>query len=158
THWAHCDRLRERYPHLDVRADNIFVKSGKVYSSAGSTAAMDLALALIEEDLGHKVAMGVARSLVMFLKRAGGQSQFSQTLRAQPAPPDVLGGVPEWIVGHLDDDLSVEKLAARAGMSPRNFARVFLAEIGLTPARYVEQARIERARSLMEETQLTLGA
>ena len=158
THWALCDKLASRYPHLDVRADNIFTKSGKVYTSAGSTAAMDLALALVEEDLGHKIAMAVARRMVMFLRRPGGQSQFSTALAAQSAAPQALNGVPEWILTHLDADLSVEKLAARAAMSPRNFARVFAAETGFTPARYVERARIERARGLIEETRLPLAS
>jgi transcriptional regulator GlxA family with amidase domain len=157
THWALCDRLRERYPHLDVRADNIFVKSGKTYSSAGSSAALDLAVALVEEDLGRRVAMGVARRLVMFLKRAGGQSQFSTTLVAQTASPEVMNGVPEWILHNLGEDLSVDKLAARAAMSPRNFARVFVAQTGFTPARYVEHARVEKARAMIEETRLPLA-
>jgi transcriptional regulator GlxA family with amidase domain len=156
THWALCDRLRERYPQLDVRSDNIFVKSGKTYSSAGSTAALDLAIALVEEDLGRRVAMAVARRLVMFLKRAGGQSQFSTALVAQTASPDAMNGVPEWIVHNLGEDLSVAKLAARAAMSPRNFARVFVAQTGFTPARYVEHARVEKARAMIEETRLPL--
>jgi transcriptional regulator GlxA family with amidase domain len=156
THWAQCDRMREMYPQLKVEADNIYVKEGNIYSSAGSTAAMDLTLALIEEDLGRALAMNVARRMVMFLKRPGGQSQFSTALLAQTAESDSLRGVPEWIANNLDADLSVEALAARAGMSPRNFARVFLAETGLTPAKYVERARLERARQLIEDTGLPL--
>jgi transcriptional regulator GlxA family with amidase domain len=157
THWAHCDRFRERYPHLQVKADNIYVKEGNVYWSAGATAAMDLTLALIEEDLGHKLAMNVARRMVMFLKRPGGQSQFSTALLAQTAATDSLRGLPAWIANNLDADLSVEALAARVAMSPRNFARVFLAETGLTPAKYVERARLERARQLIEETGLPIA-
>lgn len=156
THWAHCDTLRQHYPHLNVSADNIYVKDGNVYSSAGSTAAMDLALALVEEDLGRKLAMNVARRLVMFLKRPGGQSQFSTALLAQTQATNSLKDLPEWIVDHLDADLSVEALANRVGMSPRNFARVFTAETKLTPAKYVERARLERARQLIEETKLPL--
>jgi transcriptional regulator GlxA family with amidase domain len=112
----------------------------------------------VEEDLGRKMAMKVARRLVMFLKRPGGQSQFSAALNAQTTAPDALNGVPEWIVEHLGDDLSVERLAARAAMSPRNFARVFVDETGLTPAKYVERARVEKARMLIEETQLPLAS
>lgn len=156
THWAQCDRLRELFPHLDVRADNIYVKDGNVYSSSGSTAAMDLMLALVEEDLGHATAMNVARRLVMFLKRPGGQSQFSAALLAQTATTDSLRDLVSWIADHLDEDLSVEILAARAGMSPRNFARVFQAETKSTPAKYVERARLEHARQLIEQTGLPL--
>ncbi|MBL8628071.1 MAG: helix-turn-helix domain-containing protein [Rhodospirillaceae bacterium] len=156
THWAHCDALRAHYPHLQVNADNIYIKEGNIYSSAGSTSAMDLALALVEEDLGRKLAMNVARRLVMFLKRPGGQSQFSTALLAQTQSTGGLKDLPEWIADHLDEDLSVEALAERVGMSPRNFARVFTAETKLTPAKYVERARLERARQLIEETGLPL--
>ncbi|MBL8642548.1 MAG: helix-turn-helix domain-containing protein [Rhodospirillaceae bacterium] len=156
THWGACDRMRQRFPHLVVNGDSIFVKEGNIYSSAGSTASMDLALALVEEDLGRKLAMNVARDLVMFLKRPGGQSQFSTALLAQATNTDALKGLPEWIADNLDEDLSVEALAARVGMSPRNFTRIFAAETKLTPAKYVERARLERARQLMEETKLPL--
>ena len=156
THWAQCDRLRQQFPSLQVSADNIYIKEGNIYSSAGGTAAMDLALALVEEDVGRKLAMNVARRLVMFLKRAGGQSQFSTALLAQTATCDALRELPEWIADNLTKDLSVEALAARAGMSPRNFARVFVTETGLTPAKYVERARLERARQLIEDTALPL--
>lgn len=157
THWAHCDRMREKFPDLEVFADRIFVKEGNVYSSAGGMAAMDLVLALIEEDLGRKLAMNVARRMVMFLKRPGGQAQFSATLLAQSADSDSLRGIPEWIADHLDEDLSVEALADRAAMSPRNFARVFAVETGLTPAKYVERARLENARVLIEQTRQPLS-
>ncbi|MDX2223749.1 MAG: helix-turn-helix domain-containing protein [Rhodospirillaceae bacterium] len=157
THWAQCDRLRELFPHLDVRADNIYVKEGNVYSSSGSTAAMDLMLALVEEDLGRATAMNVARRLVMFLKRPGGQAQFSAALLAQAAETDSLRELVGWIAEHLAGDLSVETLAARAGMSPRNFARVFQAETKFTPAKYVERARLEHARRLIEDTELPLA-
>ena len=152
THWAHCDRLQQRFPHLQVLPDNIHVKHGATYSSAGSTAAMDLALALVEEDLGRPLALAVARRLVMFLKRTGGQSQFSTALLAQAALPNALNGIPEWILEHLDTELGVEALAARAHMSPRNFARVFVSETGLTPGKFVERARVEKARALIEDS------
>jgi transcriptional regulator GlxA family with amidase domain len=156
THWAQCERMRQKYPDLRVSADNIYLKEGNIYSSAGGTAAMDLALALVEENLGRKLAMNVARRMVMFLKRPGGQSQFSTALLAQTASSDALSDLPEWIAENLDADLSVEALAGRAGMSPRNFARVFTAETGLTPAKYVERARLECARQLIEDTTLPL--
>ncbi|MBL8642549.1 MAG: helix-turn-helix domain-containing protein [Rhodospirillaceae bacterium] len=156
THWAHCELLRKTYPDLKVNADNIYIRDGNIYSSAGSTSVMDLALALVEEDLGRKLAMNVARRLVMFLKRPGGQSQFSTALLAQTQSTDALKDLPEWIADNLDEDLSVEALAERVGMSPRNFARVFTAETKLTPAKYVERARLERARQLIEETKLPL--
>jgi transcriptional regulator GlxA family with amidase domain len=156
THWAHCELLRKTYPHLQVHADNIYIKEGNIYSSAGSTSAMDLALALVEEDLGRKLAMNVARRLVMFLKRPGGQSQFSTALLAQTQSTDALRDLPEWIADNLNENLSVEALAERVGMSPRNFARVFTAETKLTPAKYVERARLERARQLIEDTSLPL--
>jgi transcriptional regulator GlxA family with amidase domain len=156
THWAHCATLQARYPRLQVQPDHIFVKHGRTYSSAGSTAAMDLALALVEEDLGRPIAMEIARRLVMFLRRPGGQSQFSGALLAQTAQPKSLNGVPEWILENLAEDLSVEALAERAHMSPRNFARVFVAETGLTPGKFVERARVERARMMIEDTGLPL--
>ena len=111
---------------------------------------MDLALALIEEDLGRKLAMDVARRMVMFLKRPGGQAQFSATLLAQSADSDSLRGVPEWIADHLTADLSVEALAGRAAMSPRSFARRFAAEVGATPAKAIERLRVEAARALLD--------
>jgi transcriptional regulator GlxA family with amidase domain len=156
THWAHCDRFRARYPDLQVKADNIYIKEENIYWSAGGTSAMDLTLALVEEDLGRKLAMNVARRLVMFLKRPGGQSQFSTALLAQTASSDTLSDLLDWIADNLEEDLSVESLAGRAGMSPRNFARVFSSETGLTPAKFVERARLERARQLIEETHLSL--
>jgi transcriptional regulator GlxA family with amidase domain len=151
THWAGLPILERRYPRIHVDADAIFVRDGRVYTSAGVTAGIDLALALVEEDLGRATALAVARRLVVFLKRPGGQSQFSRHLAAQTIEPGALRGVPEWILEHLDDDLPVERLARRAAMSPRNFARVFRRSTGLTPAKYVEHARVEAARRLLED-------
>lgn len=158
THWAYAERLARRYPRITVEPDAIFVRAGRVYTSAGVTAGMDLALALVEEDLGHSVALEVARRLVLFLKRPGGQSQFSSQLAAQMAPAGLLKDLPEWIVAHLDADLSVEALAARAAMSPRNFARVFRKALGVTPAKFVERARVEHARRQLEDSPLTIDA
>jgi transcriptional regulator GlxA family with amidase domain len=158
THWGWVDELRRRYPAVAVDPDALFVSDGAIHTSAGVTAGMDLALALVEADLGRSLALDVARGLVLFLKRPGGQSQFSAHLAAQRADRGPLGDVPEWIVQHLDGDLSVETLAARAAMSPRNFARVFARELGVTPAKFVERARIEQARRALEDGELPLAS
>ena len=154
THWAWCDLMQSNFPRVSVDADALFVRDGKIYTSAGVSAGMDLALALLEEDFGHGAALWVARQLVLFLKRPGGQSQFSSHLAAQAVEPGTLGSLTEWIVEHLDDDLSVEALARQATMSPRNFARVFTKQAGVTPAKFVERARIDRARRRLEATRL----
>jgi len=156
THWRAAERLARRYPRVAVESDAIFVRDGRVYTSAGVTAGIDLALALVEEDLGHAAALDVARHLVVFLKRPGGQSQFSSHLAAQTVAPGPLGDLPEWIVANLGADLSVERLAARAAMSPRNFARVFQRETGATPAKFVERARLDAARRGLEDGGLSL--
>jgi transcriptional regulator GlxA family with amidase domain len=150
THWSSCSELAERYPSVAVQSDPIFVRSGNVSTSAGVTAGIDLALALVEEDLGPKAARDVARWLVLFLRRPGGQSQFSAALAGQRAEREPLRELQAWIVDHLDEDLSVPALATRAYMSPRNFARAFKREVGMTPAAYVEALRVERARALLE--------
>ncbi|MDI1484533.1 GlxA family transcriptional regulator [Polyangium sp. y55x31] len=150
THWAGATRLAREYPDIEVEPDAIFVRSGKMYTSAGGSAGMDLALALVEDDLGHDVALSVARSLVLFLKRPGGQSQFSRPLLAQTAAAGPLQGLVEWLVRHLDADLRVEVLAKKAGMSARNFARTFTQSMQMTPAKFVEAARLEVARSCLE--------
>jgi len=156
THWNFAARLRERYPETEVDADAIYMCDGNFYTSAGVTAGMDLALALVEQDHGRDLALRVARELVMFLKRPGGQSQYSAHLQAQTAERSLIRQVQERVLGSLGGDLSVPALAAEAGMSERNFARVFRAEAGLTPAEFVEQARIDAARRRMEETSLPL--
>lgn len=152
THWAACDQLAARHPAVTVDPDAIFVRDGDVWTSAGVTAGMDLALALVEEDHGRDVALETARRLVMYVQRPGGQSQFSAALRAQAAERAPLREVQAWVVDHLDADLSVVRLAERAGMSTRNFARAFVREVGITPARYVEDLRVEAARRLLETT------
>jgi transcriptional regulator GlxA family with amidase domain len=152
THWGRARRLARRYPGITVDPEPIFVQDGDVYTSAGVTAGIDLCLALVEADHGREKALWVARQLVVFLKRPGGQAQFSSHLTAQLADRDVVAEVQTWVADHLDDDLSVARLAERAAMSPRHFARVFRAETGVTPARYVERARVEQARSRLEET------
>jgi transcriptional regulator GlxA family with amidase domain len=150
THWSWCDDLQRRHPAVTVERDPIFVVDGPVRTSAGVTAGMDLALALVEEDLGPRVALEVARWLVVFVKRPGGQAQFSAQLAGQSADRVPLRELQAWIADHLDADLSVPALAARACMSERHFARAFKAETGMTPAVYVESLRVERARLALE--------
>jgi transcriptional regulator GlxA family with amidase domain len=150
THWASCARLAEAHPAVAVEPDQIYVRDGDLYTSAGVTAGMDLALALVEEDLGRRTALEVARWLVVFVKRPGGQSQFSAQLAAQAADREPLRELQECIAGNLDQDLSVPALAERAHMSERNFARAFRRELGLTPGAYVEIARVEAARIALE--------
>jgi transcriptional regulator GlxA family with amidase domain len=152
THWRFCAALARRYPAIQVQTDPIFVRDGHVYTSAGVTAGIDLALALVEEDHGRRVALGVARELVMFLRRPGGQSQFSVQLAAQSADREPIRDLQGWIADHLSEDLSVDRLARRSAMSARNFARVFLRETGLTPAAFVARTRVEAARRRLEES------
>jgi transcriptional regulator GlxA family with amidase domain len=158
THWASCDELASRHPAVDVERDPIFVRDGNVITSAGVTAGMDLALALVEEDLGPEVALETARWLVLFVKRPGGQAQFSAQLEAQMADREPLRELQQWLPDHLDEDLSVPALAQRAAMSERNFARAFRDETGVTPAVYVEAARVERARIALDSGDLPVEA
>jgi transcriptional regulator GlxA family with amidase domain len=152
THWASCDELARRHPGVEVEPDPIFVRDGNLITSAGVTAGMDLALALVEEDLGRDVALATARWLVLFLKRPGGQAQFSAQLAAQVADREPLRELQEWLPDNLGEDLSVPALARRASMSERNFARAFRGETGMTPAAYVEMARVESARIALVTT------
>ena len=161
THWKSAARLQQQYPDLRVEPDPIYLRQGTIWTSAGITAGIDLSLALVQEDLGRKVAMQVARHLVVFLNRPGGQSQFSAALEAQAAAAD--GNAPnhfaplhDWIAENIAGDLRVEQLAAQAGMSPRTFARIYAAKMGLTPARMVEKIRIEAVRRSLEETNLPI--
>ena len=158
THWSWCDDLQRRHPAVTVERDPIFVVDGPVRTSAGVTAGMDLALALVEEDLGPRVALEVARWLVVFVKRPGGQAQFSAQLAGQSADRVPLRELQAWIADHLDADLSVPALAARACMSERHFARAFKAETGMTPAVYVESLRVERARLALESRAAPIDA
>jgi transcriptional regulator GlxA family with amidase domain len=149
THWDRCDRMAERYPDIAVERDPIFIRDGKFYSSAGVSAGMDLALALIEEDLGSKLAHELAREFVLYMRRSGGQAQFSPALRAQVTAPGKMKILQEWILGHLHLPLTVETLAARVAMSPRHFARRFALETGMTPAAFVSAARLDQARQAL---------
>ena len=152
THWAFCDELARRFPGVEVQPDPIFVRDGGFYTSAGATAGLDLVLALVEEDLGRRVALTVAQWMVVFLKRPGGQAQFSVQLSTQMADRQPLRDLQAWVLDHPGVDLSVEALARRVNMSPRNFFRVFVREVGMTPGRFVERVRVEAARRLLEET------
>ncbi len=152
THWSASDELARRFPEIHVDPEPIYVRDGNIVTSAGVTAGIDLALALVEEDLGRAAALAVARHLVVFLRRPGNQAQFSAQLRAQVAQRRPLREVQQWITERPAADLSVHRLATRAGLSPRQFARAFAAETGSTPGQYVGKVRLEAARRLLEDT------
>lgn len=153
THWLHAPLLATRHPRVTVEPDAIFVRDGRIWSSAGVTTGIDLALALIEEDAGREIAMNVARILVVYLRRAGGQSQYSALLAAQTeSESETFSALERWIAEHLKKDLAVETLAQRVNMSPRNFARVYAEKRGRTPAKAVEAIRVDAARRRLEET------
>ena len=152
THWKWAAELANKFKHTTVDADPIYIRDGNTYTTAGVTAGMDLALALVEEDLGSSMALKVARELVLHLRRAGGQSQFSAALALQSSDRKQIEEIRSWALDNLDQSLSVETLAAKAGMSPRNFARVFLKDTGTTPARFVERLRVEAARRRLAES------
>ena len=153
THWKYCARFAQRFPTVHVEPDPIFVRDGPVWTSAGVTAGIDLALALVEEDLGRAVALAVARYLVVFLKRPGGQAQFSASLALQAAE-ERFGALHGWIKSHLADDLSLPALAHQAGMSERSFSRHYAEAAGQTPARAIERLRVEAAQNLLLESRL----
>jgi transcriptional regulator GlxA family with amidase domain len=156
THWRWVESLAQKHPDVAWDPNPIWVQDGRIYTSAGISAGMDLALALIEEDFGSALALEVARYMVIFLRRPGSQAQFSVALAAQAAGRKSLQELQAWIAENLAGDLSVETLASRAAMSARNFARVFAGDLGVTPARYVEQVRMEAARTQLESTEDTL--
>jgi len=152
THWASAHELQRLHPAVRVDPEPIFLRDGHVWTSAGVSAGMDLALALVEEDLDRDAALTIARHLVLFLRRPGNQSQFSATLAAQRAEREPLLEIQRAVLEQLAGDHCVEAMAARAHMSPRHFARAFRAETGVTPARYVERVRLEAARRRLEDT------
>jgi len=158
THWASCEEMASRYPRVHVEPDRIFVRDGAVYTSAGVTSGMDLALALVEEDFGREIALAAARALVMFLRRPGGQAQFSAQLAVQMAAHEPLRDLQAYILEHPEKNLAVETLARRVAMSPRSFARHFARQVGTTPARFVTSARVETARRRLEDSQDGLDA
>jgi transcriptional regulator GlxA family with amidase domain len=158
THWASAHELQRLYPEVLVDAEPIFVRDGQIWTSAGVTAGMDLALALVEQDLDRDAALTIARHLVLFLRRPGNQAQFSATLGAQRAEREPLREIQRAVLEDVAGDHSVEAMAARANMSPRHFARAFRAETGVTPARHVELVRLEAARTRLEDTSEPIGA
>src|SRR4249919_1545658 len=158
THWDWARQLEERFPAVNVDADRIFVKDGAIWTSAGVSAGIDLTLALIEEDHGHRLAIETARQLVVFVKRAGGQSQFSVPLKSQATKDARFADLHAWMAANLGGDLRVETLADRAGMSARTFARTYAASVGQTPAKTVDAMRLEVACRSLEETELPLKA
>ncbi|WP_407166804.1 GlxA family transcriptional regulator [Bradyrhizobium sp. ORS 111] len=155
THWGFCAELARRFPAVRVEPDPIFLRDGPFWTSAGVTSGIDLALALVEEDLGRDAALAIARYLVVFFKRPGGQAQFSEILSLQ-ATGDKFGALHDWISNHLADDLSLPTLAKQAGMSERSFSRRYAETTGLTPARAIERLRVEGARHLLSETRLPI--
>ena len=158
THWNYCNQLARDYPSVTVEPDKIFIRDNFIFTSGGITSGIDLALAMVEDDLGPELALYVARFLVVFLKRPGGQSQFSAYMTSESANHADLRSLQAWIMTHLAEDLQVEALAERVAMSPRNFARLFLAETGMTPAKFVELARIDAARHYLGSTGLSIEA
>lgn len=156
THWEKGVQLHRDFPDLHVDSSQFFIKDGKIYTSGGISSGADLSLAMVEEDFGRDVAVAVARHLVLYLKRPGYQSQFGDLLPEPDFENGILSKIQEWMVTHLDKDLSVKQLAEHSNMSPRNFARVFLKETGLTPAKFVEKLRVEMARKLLEESDLNI--
>ncbi|WP_280359481.1 helix-turn-helix domain-containing protein [Pseudomonas sp. JS3066] len=153
THWAMCDTLKARFPTIDVDADAIFIQEGTVWTSAGVSAGIDLALALVEADCGREVAMQVARELVVYLKRPGGQAQYSTLLQSQSEESAAFDDLHLWLAENLgDENLTVERLAQQAQMSQRNFSRVYKLKTGRTPSRAIELFRLEAAKRLLENT------
>lgn len=150
THWSRCEKLSRMFPEIEVKPDKIFIKDGNLYSSAGVTAGIDLALALVEEDFGRDMALQVAKQLVVFIKRQGGQSQFSSHLANESAVSGFLKDTLKWINQNPSQNMSIGILADRCAMSERNFSRVFKREIGITPGKYVEKMRVECAANMIE--------
>lgn len=157
THWGYCDRLAAKYPDIRVDGDPIFIEDDGVWTSAGVTAGIDLSLALVEADLGRRLALQTAQRMVVFMKRPGGQAQFSSILAAQLSDNGGFADLHAWIEDNLSADLRVERLAERAGMSPRTFARVYRNRTGMTPAKVVTALRVEAARRFLEESILPVG-
>jgi transcriptional regulator GlxA family with amidase domain len=157
THWKKCDLLEQRFGKLEVDREAIFVDQGDIWTSAGVSAGIDLALALVEQDVGHAVAMDIARELVVFMKRPGGQAQHSEILRAQERDCAFFDELHAWIMENLNDSsLNIERMAERARMSARNFARVYKDKTGRPPGKAVELFRIEAARRMLEQSEARL--
>ena len=157
THWNHADDVARRFPRLKVNPNAIYLKSDKFYTSAGVTSGIDLALALIEEDFGEEASLQVARELVVYLKRPGGQRQFSEPLRLQVDSTDPFSSLMTWMAGNLSADLSVEALASRVSLSRRHFTRLFQSAFGSSPAEVVEGLRLDEARTLLSSPHATVA-
>lgn len=164
THWADVDTLRDNHPGIEVLGDQLHtynardpMGNGHLFTSAGVTAGIDLALALVEADLGRAMALAVARRLVMFLRRPGGQAQFSALLSPEPSRTPRLAALLDWIPSRIGDDLSLEVLATQACMTPRTLSRVFIQELGVGPGKYVEKIRLEAARNLLQDAQASIS-
>jgi transcriptional regulator GlxA family with amidase domain len=156
THWSFCDRLAREFPAVQVKPDPIYLRDGSIYTSAGITAGIDLALALVEEDHGHKAALEVARKLVMFLVRPGGQAQYSHMLSRQAVTSQPLRELQVWMLENLCEDLGVERLAERIGMSARHFTRVCLRETKMNPGQFVDRMRVEAAQQMIDSSSMGL--
>lgn len=158
THWRAADRLAESFPDTNVLADAIYVRDGNVLTSAGVTAGIDLALAIVEEQHGPSLAMEAARMLVLYLRRPGGQSQFSAPMKLRFKAGKQFSAMHDWILKNMNRKITVESLACQVAMSPRNFSRVMAQTTGLTPGKYVESMRLSRARELLETSDNSIGA
>jgi transcriptional regulator GlxA family with amidase domain len=152
THWSFCDRLAREYPKVIVRPEPIYLRDGSIYTSAGITAGIDLSLALVEEDHGHETALKIARFLVMFLVRPGGQAQYSHMLSHQAISSRPLRELQVWMLEHLCEDLTIDPLAERIGMSARHFSRVCLRETGMNPGQFVDRMRVEAAQQIIDSS------
>jgi len=156
THWNYCTEFTEKYPRVNLQPDRIFINEGNITTSGGITSGIDLALALVEEDWGQKIALAVAQFLVVYLKRPGGQSQFSRYLTREASKHSGIRDLQSWIIQNPEEDLRVDSLSNRMAMSSRNFSRLFLSETGMTPAKFVEMSRIDAARNLLELTKVSI--
>lgn len=154
THWEYCDQLQYDYPLVQVDSNPFYVKDGGIYTSGGITSGMDLALAMVEEDLGREIASAVARKLVLHLKRPGSQLQFGKSLPPLELTSPLVNTLHPWLIQHLHKHITVEGMAEQANMSVRNFSRVFFKETGLTPAKFMEKLRLDTARKFLSETDL----
>jgi transcriptional regulator GlxA family with amidase domain len=156
THWSFCDRLAREFPKVIVCPDPIYLRDGSIYTSAGITTGIDLCLAMLEEDHGHRTALNVARQLVMYLVRPGGQAQYSHMLSRQAVTSEPLRELQVWMLEHLRDNLTVENLAERIGMSARHFSRVCLRETTMNPGQFVDRMRVEAAQQMIDSSSMGL--
>jgi len=156
AHWDHVDHLTAQFPRARVRPDKIYIRDGNLFTCAGVTAGVDLCLALVTEDWGHELALRIAKQLIVYIRRDGGQSQYSPYLAAGPKEETIVGKVLRYVTEHLTEQLSIEQLADAVAVSRRTFSRIFAKDASMTPSAFVEQVRIDFARKLLEETDLPL--